>query len=305
MKETDHSNLDGRSALWSMIAPNLNQTDFKIFRSPDSEEGGRLAHWRLNERSLRWFKSYLQVAAGGMSLEECILLRKLGQTSIGQPTTVTVAAPDGTDLVVDIDYLLSAEEVCFLSNHLHSAEIRSVCEIGGGFGRTAHTLLNQWDLDSYAIVDLAETLALSQAYLKVVLPDKIFNKVQFVDASDSCCYPTSVDLSIQIDGFQEMDATVIASYYDSLVGASQYSYICNPVGKYDPLIAGLTDVDPEIVRIAHGLGRSQSAVDPWDEVSLDEVRRDHLVQYCPLGYQIVSAIPSRLRPFYLHALYMR
>jgi hypothetical protein len=292
---------DGRSALWSEIAPSLIQSALTDFRSASG--GGRLAHWKLNEPSLRWFKSYLLMAAQGISTDECAILRNVGPTSVGSPVTVTVDAPDGKHLTVDIDYLLAAEEVSFLKRNIDFSAIRTVCELGGGFGRTAHVLLAQFNLDKYIIIDLPETLELSRTYLSLVLPADLYEVISFVCAGDVVTYPKATDLFIQIDGFQEMSETTISSYFNSLAQNSGHFYTCNPVGKYEAAIAGLLDADLDVVKIAHTLGRSRSFVDPWNETTLISARNEHIENYCPLGYINLLSQPSRLRPYYEHALY--
>jgi putative sugar O-methyltransferase len=297
----ESQNSDGRSALWSEIAPSLLQSSLENFRSVDG--GGRLAHWKINEPSLRWFKSYLLMAAQGISMEECAILRRLDATTFGSPETVNIYAPDGKPLTLDIDYLLAAEEAFYLKRNIEFSAIRTVCELGGGFGRTAHILLSQIDLDKYIIIDLGEALELSRAYLSAVLPENLYNIISFIDASDRGNFPRASDLFIQIDGFQEMDETVISSYYESLARNSGIVYICNPIGKYEPSVAGLVDANMEVVKLAHTLGRSRSIVDPWDESQLSQVRNEHIQNYCPDGYINFGAEPSRMRPYYLHALY--
>jgi putative sugar O-methyltransferase len=292
---------DGRSALWSEIAPSLVQSSLTDFRSVNG--GGRLAHWKLNEPSLRWFKSYLLMAAQGISKEECDILRNVGPTSVGSPVTVTVSAPDGKHLTVDIDYLLAAEEVSFLNRNIDFSAITTVCELGGGFGRTAHVLLSLFKLDTYIIIDLPETLELSRAYLSLVLPTDLYKVISFVCAGDVVKYPETTDLFIQIDGFQEMSETTILSYFNSLAQNSGSFYTCNPIGKYEAAIAGLLDSDLDVVKIAHTLGRSRGFVDPWNEADLSSARKQHVENYCPRGYINLISEPSRMRPYYEHALY--
>jgi len=277
------------------------------FRRPGGPNS-RLAHWDPSERSLRWFKSYLQVAAQGISARERELLDGISKADIGDPVLVTVVAQVGgaADIEVNLDYLYAAEEVAFIEDAMGLGDVSSVCELGAGFGRTAHTILSTMpSVQVYSIIDLEETMALSSAYLRAVLSDELWAKVHFVNAADHASYPTDCDLFIQIDGFQEMDQETIDWYFQSLVDKSRAFYCCNPVGKYEPHVAGVEGVNPEGLEAALKLGRSRSVVDPWNEASLRAVRPEHVRAYCPTGWHAVKASPSRLRAYYHHVLYQR
>jgi hypothetical protein len=129
------------------------------FRSPGGANR-RLAHWDVREPTLRWFKSYLHLAAATTPEAERELLRSLDDHGLGAPISVTAATVVGTREVftTDLDYLYAAEELSFISRSLSRFEpIRTVCELGAGFGRTAHLFLAaRPSLSRYTIVDLAD-----------------------------------------------------------------------------------------------------------------------------------------------------
>lgn len=300
---------DSRSALWEQVASAMLQGaasvgEFRIPGGPNS----RLAHWEPGEPTLRWFKSYLQLAAGTTPLPERQLLALVGDTNLGNPICVAAQVDGGDEEVVsyNLDYLYSAEEVAFLIRNLDPDSMTSICELGAGFGRTAHTLLKtQSTIESYTIVDLPETLSLSRTYLKAALEPDLYDKLAFVEAARFRACVHEVDLFVQIDGFQEMDVEVIDTYYEALVCQAKRVYICNPVGKYQPEVAGVSGLNPDGYEVARSLGRTRVLVDPWDEISLRLARPQHILNYCPDGYREASSKPSRLRPYYLHALYER
>lgn len=305
--------MGARSGIWESAATEMQGAVGGLdgFRRPGGANG-RLAHWEPSESSLRWFNSYLMLAAITTPVNERQLYEGCQDTDIGDPVSVVVR--DWTSLGdskrVNLDYLYSAEELGFLNRSW--PEGRSTCttvvEVGAGFGRTAHAILKSWPaMRSYIIVDLQETLALSRAYLHRVLPAELLDKCTFVDAADARqvgqVLDGLVDLAIQVDGLQEMPAEVIDAYFDGLFLRSDRCFFSTPIGKYTPESAGLPQVDPRRLQEVMSLGRCRSVVDPWDEESLGEARDECLLNYRPAGAAVVAAEPSRLRPHYLHALY--
>jgi len=284
------------------------------FRSPGGPNG-RLAHWEPREPSLRWFKSYLQIAAESLTDKELEWLSKLGSISLGAPVTVTVQVPgslaSSPHLEVNLDYVLAAEEFGFLDQVLIASDLtapRHVAELGAGFGRTAHALLATYSsIESYLIVDLPETLALSRAYLSSVLPVELWNKVKLA-TPDSFEHELPIeeyqlDLLMQIDGFQEMLPETIDFYYASLVSKADLVFLSNPIGKYRPETAGIDDVDEEFLAQIVKLGRCHAVIDPWSSKDLSDARDAYLAAYLPEGFQISATSSSRLRPFYQHVVY--
>jgi putative sugar O-methyltransferase len=301
---------ENRSDLWAQLAPLMSDAADKLesFRRPGGANS-RLAHWEPAEPTLRWFKSYLQLAAQSTPPHELDLIRSIENIGLGDPVTIKVRCTTSgqagvEELAVNLDYLYAAEEIAFIEGVIASSELRSVCELGAGFGRTAHAVLETMpSIQTYWIVDLFETLQLSSAYLRAVLNDALWAKLRFVDATQRELYPNECDLVMQIDGFQEMDYSTIDWYFESLVSCGRAFYCSNPVGKYLPQVAGIDSINPDGGAML--LGRSRSLVDPWDETSLSAARLGHENAYCPAGFVVAESSPSRLRAFYQHVLYQR
>ena len=309
---------DGRSALWIDIAPmvSLAAGSLESFRSA-SGVNSRLAHWAPSEPSLRWFRSFVQLAAATTPVREIEILQTVGNSSLGRPVTATVISPlsenqsdksppnlESHYLKADLDYLYAAEEAGFIEAALELESIKTVVELGAGFGRTAHTLLRiSPTIAQYVIVDLAETLKLSSGYLKQVLTDQEFAKLRFITPDAVASIDHNFDLMIQIDGFQEMGNDVIDRFYANLIPWCTRLYHSNPIGKYLPETAGLTGINPDLVETVMVLGKSQSIVDPWDSKTLDPVRDQHVDAYRPDGFKYLISTPSRLPPLYQHVIY--
>ena len=109
--------------------------------------------------------------------------------------------------------VIPISEYIFLTKHLDSKMIRNVVEIGAGFGRSCHELLNLIEsIDEYVIIDLPEIINLSSTYLKKVIPNH-FHKIKFVENTNEELIETlKPDLVINVDSFQEMPVDVIDNY---------------------------------------------------------------------------------------------
>jgi len=227
---------------------------------------------------------------------------RLGSTSVGNP--IEVKDKDG--IAYNIDYLLTCQEIFFLKTNIPTTsreeEIKSVCEIGAGFGRTCHgVLLNFPEVVEYTIIDLPEMLLLQSEYHLNVLPPDLYKKIKFQEfnAYQICPY----NLEIQIDAFQEMEAGVIDTYYRDIIDLSDNVFIKNPIGKYKPEIAGL-DL-PTGTYVPFELGRSKSVLNIWN---LDEVNSHinaHNANYAPSFHTLARWELDRLFPHFVLQLYVR
>ena len=108
---------------------------------------------------------------------------------------------------IDMDYLLSVEEMFFLEDVL--IDSKNILEIGAGFGRLVHSIIQNYpNINKYYVVDLDWMLELSSKFLKKVLSSEDFKKVEFVTNTDYMNLE-DIDLVINIDSFQEIEEKVI------------------------------------------------------------------------------------------------
>lgn len=84
---------------------------------------------------------------------------------------------------VSWEQLLSVSEAMLLHREL-GRKFRSCLEIGAGWGRTAELLIQHTPLETYAIVDLPESLALSHYYLHRIFPEMARHYFDTRDAGD-------------------------------------------------------------------------------------------------------------------------
>ena len=130
------------------------------------------------------------------------------------------------------DYLQCCHEVKVISDNIN-LDNKNVLEIGAGYGRTCHSILSFFDCQSYTIIDLEESLSISRQYLKIVLEEQEYQKINFVPIDKiEQIKNKSFDLAIQIDGFNEMKRETVLYYLSLIDSQCENFYVKNPVGKY-------------------------------------------------------------------------
>ncbi len=267
------------------------------FRAPGP--ANRFVAWDPGELSQSYFKFLLFNTAQKQSAAFFKAYKALRHRDVGRPLTVRCGGCD-----IDADYLAAVEEWEFLHDAGALAGVRTVVEIGAGFGRTCHALLTLHpDIEHYIIVDLKPMLALSTAYLQRTMPGA---NITFIPNEElERVLAVTPDLVINIDSFQEMPPPVIGRYMTEVVGRAKLFYCKNPVGKYLPAMMGLAEVDSEHVVDAFSLGYCQNVIDIFDDDDLRRARASSLKAYCPPGWSVSSSKVMDLFPHYLHALYGR
>lgn len=290
------------SELWKSLSHSLfaNMDDDFIanFRRPGGANN-RLGAWDPFDKTMRYFKFMVFTAAERQPDRFFDLYRALGPTDIGNPISVTVKG-----CKINIDYLFALEEFLFLEQAFDLKAVRSVVEIGAGFGRTCHALLALSDqIERYSIADLPEMLDLSRRVLAKAVPGH-FHKIEFIDATNTGAWQNlSADLVINIDSFQEMPPATVRGYLDTLVARCRYFYVKNPVGKYAPQSIGI-QVDAAKFNDVFSLGLCHDIVDIFDDVALAHARKVYLDTYRPApSWQLVADQPMSMFPYLQHALY--
>jgi putative sugar O-methyltransferase len=266
------------------------------FREPDSVNK-RLASWSPTDNSSRHFKFLLWNALEGMDDDFFTYTRCIRNRSLGNPTTVRYRTMD-----IDLDYMLAVDELLFLEkqNRILS-RCRTVVEVGAGFGRTAHAILENFSqIDKYTIIDLPEMLQLSRLYLKTVIPER-FSSLEFLSALDGYSVETT-DLFINIDSFQEMEPGTIREYYDNVISRCRNIYIKNPVGKYLPeefhIHNSLKSDKP------FRLGLCLNSYTVCDQEAHHIMVAEYLKNYSLGGLELIDQRRCALFHYYHHALYI-
>jgi putative sugar O-methyltransferase len=292
------------SKLWNSLCADLFARIDDDFLDEFRRPGGankRLAAWDPFDQTMRYFKFMLYTAAERQPERFFQLYRALGNVDLGHPISITVRS-----CAINIDYFLSIEEFLFLESAIDLAAIRSIVEIGAGFGRTCHALLalTGGKVDQYTIVDLPEVLELSRRALFKLIPQQ-YRKIRFVDASDEQAWQgLAADMAINIDSFQEMPINTIDSYIRNIVAHCGVFYVKNPIAKYDPKTIGLTNVDGRTLQDVFSLGYCRDVIDIFNDVALDRARQAYVEAYRPASnWELLADRPMEMFPYYHHALY--
>ncbi|MDA1136865.1 MAG: putative sugar O-methyltransferase [Proteobacteria bacterium] len=187
----------------------------------------RITTWDPATNGLRYLKILLYNLGSRLTPQQFNFLSNIKNRTVGNPNTVTI---EGEELCYD--YLQSVYEITTLFK-LIDLNNRNILEIGAGYGRTCHAILSNAECRSYTIVDLEERISVSRPYLKKVLDSSDYEKITFTPITNfDNLKEKRFDLTIQIDGFNEMVKGVVENYINFINTNSLNFYVKNPVGKY-------------------------------------------------------------------------
>jgi putative sugar O-methyltransferase len=262
----------------------------------------KIGFWDPEVNGLRYLKTLLYNLVATLSDADWKRLRNVNNRTLGEPITITY---DGEP--VCMDYLQAVQELSFIANHVDLDGTR-VLEIGAGYGRTCHTIISNHDLIEYHIIDLPNSLKLSEAYLRSVLDDEQFAKVRFTSISevDERYTGTDFDLVVNISSFSEMNAETVDNYLALIDARSRYFYIRDAVGKYlDGSLHGNT-AGREVVELALSTGKLCTVIDIHDNRAVESQADAFVEAYLPgPGWTCVDTAWARPWSHYRQALFGR
>lgn len=280
--------------LWDKVIPSFEDIDFDNFRTQGSPNN-RLGTWDPLDGSTRYFKSLMYEFC--FFLEEKAKEINLGREFEGNPFSFFLGrippeyiVSGGAEnirfrrQIVSLDYLLSMEEMIFLHQILAKAE--NIIEIGAGFGRTAHTIVTNYSISSYTIVDLSEMLCVSEQYLRMVLPYELFSKLEFRQPHEIFNL-SDCDLIVNVDSMNEMPTGVASEYLNWISENAKYFFSKNAMGKYDPKEISLDIKDQGQFQSALNVGLAHEVYPMFDSDSVEEARERYLRTFCPNNFELI------------------
>lgn len=140
----------------------------------------------------------------------------IGDTVWGEPIHIEI-----DDKIITHDLLVTCEEIDFVGQHIDFNKIKSVVEIGGGYGRTAYGILMKYPHIKYKIVDIEPASGIAKYHLNKSL-EKC--NVEFLKPSD-CVDIEDVDLWLSISTIAELDVEQIEWYVEHITRTAKYFYI--------------------------------------------------------------------------------
>lgn len=274
--------------------------DLTGFKSGDVNY--KLALWSPQQNGVRYLKALIYNMAAGLSEQNWERLRRIRNRYVGDPITVRYNGEN-----VCMDYLLAISELEFISSYLSLAD-SEVLEIGAGYGRTCHAIMSNCVINSYSIVDLENSLALSAKYLSSVLPEEEFAKIRFIPATEveKSLQGAEFDLCINVDSFAEMTPDTVSNYLTLIGQTCNYFYVNNPVGKYfDKSLDGHSQGD-HLVQLALSTGPLRDIIDIHDSQEVHAQVPKFKTAYKPgPEWECVADSPAVCWSYYWQAVYRR
>ena len=106
-------------------------------------------------------------------------------------------------------------------------KLKSVVEIGGGYGRTAYVLLKKFPHLKYTFIDVEPALSIARYYISKNFGAEVRSgQIRFIRPSQISSIPeNSVDLLINISSFHEMHFDTVQEYLKQAERIAAYVYI--------------------------------------------------------------------------------
>ena len=165
------------------------------------------------------------------AVKTCPRIDKLSEPAIGNPPRLL-----RNGRLISQDLANSALEADFvLANLPKSLKVQRACELGAGYGRTAHALISLMPGVKYVVVDIPPALYVSQKYLSSIYPGKKvftwrpFNsyaeiKAEFEAADLAFLLPSQIemlpdglfDLFVNVSSLHEMRIDQIRYYFTQI-----------------------------------------------------------------------------------------
>ena len=223
----------------------IKNRDFTLSNFRNTKKHNIFANWNPYKRGLTYHNYLIYNFINSFSKKKFLKFhRKLGNTNIGNPPGIIFDKRK-----ITFDDCWSVEELFFLKDKI--IKNFNILEIGPGYGRTAHAIINSFDIKSYFMIDLKLTLKLTKKYLKKVLSKENFKKIKFICFEDFNFNQNKFnkitsyilgkknkfkkfDLILNIDSFGEMEPFLIKKYLNFFENLTKNFYFKNTIAKYKP-----------------------------------------------------------------------
>jgi hypothetical protein len=228
-------------------------------------------------------------------------LTKIEKKETGEPYSIRF-----NNESVCLDYLQAIFEIIFIEDTF-DFQGASVIEIGAGYGRTCHAILSNYDIGQYTIIELKNALEVARRYLQIVLDEKKFKKITFLDIDHfDTIKSQKYDLCINIDSFSEMDEDTVRLYLKFINEQCGNFFVKNPVGKYMDKSLDTHSEGNEVVKMALATGLLRDIIDIHDNRAVERQSQKFINAYCPSSkWECVKQGWAKPWSFYWQALYRK
>ena len=283
-----------------IINPEDSEFDLANFKA--SPANFKIALWDPNTNGVRLLRTLIFNFVSRMSDKDIARLARIPNRSVGKPIEVRHRG-----ITVCLDYAQAYSELMFIEEVCEVLQ-GSILEIGGGYGRTCHTILALHnELCRYTILDIPWMLEIADRYLREVLPPDSYAKVELVPLDGfSSLSDREFTLVLNIDGFNEFEEHVVKGYLQYIADHTCWFYTKNPVAKYyDTQLDGGSGSDVA-VHEAITSGILKDVINVFDSEEINSKVPQFLDAFCPgPKWRCVRHSGAEPWSFYHQALYKR
>ena len=283
---------------WQKFSKNRN---FNIANFRNTSKHNIFANWSPYERGLTFHNFLINYYVKNNKKKIINFKKKINNLKIGNPPGINY----DNKFHISYDDCLSFEEFDFLNKHINKTKSISVIEIGPGYGRTVESIIKNFNVKNYIIVDYKQILSLTKKYLNKVLKKSELNKVYFVnfedfDFNDGFFYDNfgieKFDLFFNADSFHEIEKFIIKKYLKYFSQICEAFFIKNAVGKYRPqdLVNHLTMKN--VPKYNKKLGLCFEEINIFDNKKINIQVKKYLKRYQPYPYS--SIVKYKLSEIY-------
>ena len=139
-----------------------------------------------------------------------------------------------------LSFLKYFDQMAYMKTHIDLGSLKSVVELGSGYGGCAEVFMKSFPHLSYFNFDIPPQLYVAQQYLSAVFPGQVYTYENFLSKErieskyKIFCLPTwtmesmpvtGFDLFINSASFQEMEPCVVKNYYTLIRDKAKYAYL--------------------------------------------------------------------------------
>lgn len=290
------------SLFWEKQSNN-RKFDLKTFRN--TKNHNIFASWSPYTRGLTFHNFLINYYVNNNKKKFLKFKKSINNLNIGNPPSILYE----NRFNVTYDDCVSFEELNFLSNIFKNKKLDFIIEVGPGYGRMAETIIKNFKVQKYFVIDYKNILILTKKYLSKVLEKKDFKKIIFLNFENFLFKKDffkkeynikKFDLFFNSDSFHEIEKKIIKKYLNYFSTISNYFFIKNAVGKYKPkdLINHLTNI--EVPKNIKTLGLCNEEINIFDKKKLIDQSKKFLIRYNP--YKNSKKIDSKFSEIYQSTL---
>tara|TARA_B100000003_G_scaffold205281_1_gene218646 strand:+ start:857 stop:1756 length:900 start_codon:yes stop_codon:yes gene_type:complete len=258
--------------------------DLNNFRN--SKKHNIFANWSPYKRGLTFHNFLINYFVNNNQKDFLKFKKSINNLNIGFPPIITYK----NKYKISYDDCLSFEEISFLKKNFKKKKLDFIVEIGPGYGRMVETILKNFKVKKYIVIDYQNILKLTKKYLSKVLHKKEFSKIIFVNfenfkfKKDFFLEKFSIrkfDLLFNSDSFHEIEKKIIRNYQEYFSDICDNFFIKNSVGKYKPkdLINHLND--HKVPNFIKNLGFCNKVINIFDIEQIHSQIKNYVKMYNP------------------------